>query len=167
VRAGGGDLEELCDRLLAGVPGGQDDVALLALQSVPLAAGLKLTMPADPRALSTLRGALRRWLADCEASEDETFEIILACNEAFANSVEHAYGPGDSSVQVAAALADGAVSIIVRDFGSWREPSGEDPGRGLSLIEAVMDSVTVQTSPDEGTAVHMTRRLGRSGDGAT
>jgi anti-sigma regulatory factor (Ser/Thr protein kinase) len=166
VRAGGGDLEELCDRLLAGVPGGQDDVALLALQSVPLAAGLNLTMPADPRALSTLRGALRRWLADSEASEDETFEIILACNEAFANSVEHAYGPGDSSVQIDAALAEGAVSIIVRDFGSWREPSGEDPGRGLSLIEAVMDSVTVQTNPDEGTEVHMTRKLGRAGDGA-
>ena len=167
VRAGTGDLEALCDSLLAGVPGGQDDVALLALQPVPLAAALTLTMPADPRALRSLRGALRRWLAECEASEDESFEIILACNEAFANSVEHAYGPGDSSVEVDAALDEGAVSIIVRDFGNWRDPAGGDPGRGLELMEAVMDSVRVQTTPEVGTEVHMTRKLGRSGDGST
>jgi anti-sigma regulatory factor (Ser/Thr protein kinase) len=162
------DLEELCDRLLKKAPpGGEDDVALLALQSLPLVpAHLSLTMPAEPRSLGSFRSVLRRWLRECEANEDESYEIILASNEAFANSVEHAYGPGDSSVKVDAALSDGEISITVRDFGSWRDPRGDNRGRGLTLMEAIMDSVAVTTNPDEGTEVHMTRTLGRSRDGA-
>jgi len=164
----GEDLEALCDRLLATVPGGEDDVALLALQSVPLApARLELTMPAEPLELSSLRRGLRRWLAQCEASDEESYEIILACNEAFANAVEHAYGPGDASVEVDVVLSGREVAITVRDFGTWRESRVDnDRGRGLSLMKAMMDSVDVVTSPAEGTKVHMTRRLGRSSDRA-
>jgi PAS domain S-box-containing protein len=161
------DLEALCDRLLATVPGGEDDVALLALRSVPLAPGrLQLEVSAEPGELSTLRRALRRWLAQCEATEDESYDIVLACNEACANAIEHAYGPGDASVEIDAALARGEVAITVRDFGRWRESQKENRGRGLGLIEAVMDSVDVVTVPDEGTEVRMTRKLARSADGA-
>jgi serine phosphatase RsbU (regulator of sigma subunit)/anti-sigma regulatory factor (Ser/Thr protein kinase) len=161
------DVEALCDRLLATVPGGEDDVALLALRSVALApTRLELTLPAEPLELGALRRGLRRWLAQCEASEEESYDIILACNEAAANAIEHAYGPGDASVEVDVALSGSEVAITVRDFGSWRESRANNRGRGLELIEAMMDSVSVVTRPDEGTEVHMTRKLGRSRDGA-
>jgi PAS domain S-box-containing protein len=164
--AGDGDLEGLCDHLIATVPPGvEDDVALLALESLPIAAGhLSLTMPAEPRSLSSFRSVLRRWLRECEASDEESYDIILACNEAFANSVEHAYGPGDSSVKVDAAFSDGEISVTIRDFGSWRDPRGDNRGRGLDLIDAIMDSVDVITNPNEGTEVRMTRMLRRSID---
>jgi PAS domain S-box-containing protein len=162
------DLEDLCDRLLDTLsPTGEDDVALLALAPIQLAPGrLKLTMPAEPLALGSLRRALRRWLRQCEASDEESYEIILACNEAFANAIEHAYGPGDGSVEMDAAFSEHEVSITVRDFGRWREPRGHNRGRGLTLIEAVMDSVNVVKSPQEGTEVRMVRKLERSRDGA-
>jgi PAS domain S-box-containing protein len=155
------DLGALCDHLLTTVKsGGEDDVALLALQPVPLLPdGVKFTMPAEPRVMSSFRAALGRWLRQCEATEDESYEIILACNEAFANSVEHAYGPGDASVEIEAALSGDEVSVIVRDFGRWRDPRGNHRGRGLHLIEAVMDGVSVITTPDQGTEVRMTRKL--------
>jgi anti-sigma regulatory factor (Ser/Thr protein kinase) len=122
-------------------------------------------MPAEPLALGTVRRALQRWLRECEASEEETYDITLACNEAFSNAIEHAYGPGDGSVEMHAALTDREVSITVRDFGRWREPRGDNRGRGLALIEAVMDSVDVVRRPHEGTEVMMVRKLTASRDG--
>jgi anti-sigma regulatory factor (Ser/Thr protein kinase) len=166
VSEGHVDLEALCDRLLATVGGGEDDIALLALEPLEAVPGsLQLTLPADPLTLAFLRGELRRWLTACEATDDERSDIVLACNEAFANAIEHAYGPGDGSVEMEAALSDHEISITVRDFGRWREPRGHNRGRGLPLIEAVMDSLTVVKGDREGTEVRMVRRLGGSRDG--
>src|SRR5262249_40314721 len=69
-------LEALGDDLLAAVaPSGEDDVALLAIEPVQFASEeLSLTIPADPAALRSLRNALRRWLAQCRASDPETGE---------------------------------------------------------------------------------------------
>jgi PAS domain S-box-containing protein len=160
------DLEGLCDRLLAAAAGGEDDIALLALAPVPvLPDSLQLVSPADPTTLAPMRRVLRRWLAACQATDTETHDIVLACNEAFANAIEHAYGPGDGSVELDAALADHEVSITVRDSGRWREPRGENRGRGLRLIEAVMDSLTVVKSKGEGTEVTMVRKLSGSENG--
>lgn len=157
-------LESLCDYLLSAVaPSGEDDVALLAVEPVPLdSQELKLALPAEPTALRSLRNALRRWLAQCQASDRETDEIVLACNEAVANSIEHAYGPADGSVEVIAEFRGGQVCIAVRDGGRWREPRGDFRGRGLNLMNALMDSVSLETRG--GTEVRMLRRLERAPD---
>jgi PAS domain S-box-containing protein len=167
VGGGHGGLEGLCDRLLGTLdPSGEDDVTLIALSPTQLTPGhLELTMPAEPVALASLRRSLRGWLKQCETSDQEGYDIVLATNEAASNAIEHAYGPGDGTVQLLAALSGGQVTITVRDFGRWREPRVGIPGRGLELIEAVMDSVDVVTSPDEGTEVRMVRELERGRDG--
>ena len=142
------DLEALCERLLETVSGAEDDVALLALRSVPVAAErMELTLPAEPLELSSLRRALQRWLAECEASEADSYDIVLACNEACANAIEHAYGPGDASVDIDAAFSGDEVAITVRDYGRWREPRGNNRGRGLGLMETLMDSVQHRHRP--------------------
>jgi anti-sigma regulatory factor (Ser/Thr protein kinase) len=46
----------------------------------------------------------------------------------------------------------------VRDTGSWRDKRGEHRGRGLSIIEQLMDHVDV-TAEESGTVVTMRRRL--------
>ena len=127
---------------------------------------MELTLPAEPLELSSLRRALQRWLAECEASEADSYDIVLACNEACANAIEHAYGPGDASVHIDAAFSGDEVAITVRDYGRWREPRGNNRGRGLGLMETLMDSVNIVTDPDTGTEVSMTRRLKISDDGA-
>jgi anti-sigma regulatory factor (Ser/Thr protein kinase) len=160
------NLEQLCDRLLEIVTGAEDDVALLAIRSTPVAAErLELTLPAEPTELGSLRRALRRWLDQCDAGAEESYDIILACNEASANAIEHAYGPGDASVRIDAALSGDEVAIKVRDFGRWREARADGDGRGLHLIETLMDSVDIVSSPHAGTEVSMTRRIRKSPNG--
>jgi anti-sigma regulatory factor (Ser/Thr protein kinase) len=154
-------IEELCDHVMAALdPVGDDDVALLVLRPAQLAPGpLQMRMPAEPIALRSVRRSLGRWLDQCEASKTENYEIVLACNEAFANSIEHAYGPGDGWIEMTAALLDDEVSITVLDFGRWREPRGANRGRGLTLIESVMDSVAIAKDPETGTRIQMMRKL--------
>jgi anti-sigma regulatory factor (Ser/Thr protein kinase) len=53
---------------------------------------------------------------------------------------------------------DGELTATVRDSGSWREKRGEDRGRGLRIIEDLMDDVAVERD-DAGTLVRMRRRL--------
>ncbi len=48
------------------------------------------------------------------------------------------------------------------DRGAWRQPREGDHGRGLSLMETLMDTVDVGPS-DEGTTVRMTRKLESNG----
>ena len=48
---------------------------------------------------------LRRWLYAHGATEDETFDITVASQEACANAVEHAYGPGRRTFQIEADYA--------------------------------------------------------------
>jgi PAS domain S-box-containing protein len=160
--AGSLDADALCDRVLAAtVPSGatSDDVALLVLCHVPLGTRLELELTNDPSALGSLRGLLRRWLAQSAASPSDVYAIVMACSEACTNAIEHAGAAADATIGFVAVLHDGEVDVTVHDHGRWREhrpPS--DQGRGLDLIEALMDDVQVQTGP-AGTTVRLRRRI--------
>ena len=158
-----GELGDVCDQLLEGILGGKrpaDDVAILAIRLEGSEPGrLSLRLPADPAALSQLRRRLGRFLDTAGAAEAERFEIILTVCEAAANAIEHAYGPGDAEFELDARHDGSRVQITVRDFGAWRESRGEDRGRGLEIIEAMMDDVEVTRTP-RGTTVTMGQKLG-------
>jgi serine phosphatase RsbU (regulator of sigma subunit)/anti-sigma regulatory factor (Ser/Thr protein kinase) len=162
VEAGPSDPEALCDAILSQMLGQkepQDDVALLVLSVASLPAqGFTLDLPAEPEALSSVRQALDRWLSEAGTSRKDVHAIKVACGEACANAIEHAYRPGDAAFRIEASRGDREVLITVRDFGGWREPRGTDRGRGLPMMEALMDSVHVDPS-SEGTTVQLRRRL--------
>jgi serine phosphatase RsbU (regulator of sigma subunit)/anti-sigma regulatory factor (Ser/Thr protein kinase) len=156
------DPEALCDRLLAAAaPTGatSDDIALLALSHVPLGARLALDMPSEPSALRSLRALLRRWLAQADAADVDVHAIVMACSEACTNAIEHAGAGPEETISFEAVLQDGEVEVTVRDRGQWRDqrpPS--DQGRGLELIDALMDDVQLERTP-EGTVIRLRRRL--------
>ena len=80
-----------------------DDVALLALSPAPVAYDrLALTPSAEPESLAPIRYALGRWLRGSDLNEEEIYEVMVACGEACANAIEHAYSPGDASFDVEA-----------------------------------------------------------------
>jgi anti-sigma regulatory factor (Ser/Thr protein kinase) len=93
--------------------------------------------------------------------EDEIYEIAVACNEACTNAIEHPLRSPDSAFfEVEGTCAGGVVTLVIRDFGRWREPRGDgDRGRGLKFIRALMDSVDVRAT-EEGTEIRMRRTLG-------
>ena len=94
-----------------------------------------------------MRHLLRRWLRGHGADEDETYDITVACQEACANAVEHAYAPGPAGFDLEAEHAEGEIRLTVRDRGQWRDARGTHRGRGLPIMEALMDTVDIQHSP--------------------
>jgi serine phosphatase RsbU (regulator of sigma subunit)/anti-sigma regulatory factor (Ser/Thr protein kinase) len=153
------DLDGLCGALLETlVPAdASDDVAILAARLLAARDRFDLRVPADPSRLRAIRHSVARWLTASGVDERVVRDVVLACSEACANAVEHAYGPSGGTVGIEGSLRDGAIAIHVRDEGSWRAPRQVHRGRGLSLIEATMDQVDVVRG-DGGTEVRMRRR---------
>jgi anti-sigma regulatory factor (Ser/Thr protein kinase)/FixJ family two-component response regulator/putative methionine-R-sulfoxide reductase with GAF domain len=151
---------ELCERLLHELlpeGPGVDDVAVLALTTAPASTDrLALTLPAEPEALITARRALRNWLAEVGVDPEALYDITLATGEACTNAIEHAYAPGEASFDIEATRGDDDVFVLVRDYGAWREPRGQNRGRGLKLMETLMDEVVVRRE-QTGTTVELRR----------
>lgn len=162
----GGDLGDVCDQVLGGLLGGKrpsDDVALLAMRPEPPSAGsLELRLPADPTALAQLRQRMGRFLEAIGADQEERFEITLAVSEAAMNAIEHAYGPSEAEFELHATIRAGVFHAAVGDSGRWRDRREDDRGRGLAIIDALMDDVEV-SAEQTGTTVSMRRSLRGSG----
>ncbi|MDZ4825497.1 MAG: ATP-binding protein, partial [Actinomycetota bacterium] len=160
-------VEEMCDELLRvlvpELPG--DDIALVAIRLVSAdARAFTYRVPAAADELVVMRRRLRDWLVRRHFPTRVSDDVVLAVGEACTNAVEHAYASdGPNSVVVEAHRVDDDIVLTVRDYGSWRRLA-PDPrrNRGLRLMAAVMDDVSVSAAPDGGTRVRMRRHLGVS-----
>jgi serine phosphatase RsbU (regulator of sigma subunit)/anti-sigma regulatory factor (Ser/Thr protein kinase) len=163
IAAGADDLETLCTRITEQmVPEEQpDDIAIAAARVPPVPDELVARWPAEKDSLAQVRQVLRRWLYARGASEEEAFDITVASQEACANAVEHAYGPGRRTFEIEATFDAGTVRVTVRDEGRWRPPRGTNRGRGLPLMRALMERVDVQHG-EQGTVVVLEREIGRA-----
>ena len=157
------DPESLCAALTDALVDAhtRDDVAVIvAGVAAHRSERFELRLPAVAGSLSALRRALRQWLTDGGADDDDVIETLIAVGEAAGNAVEHAYGPADAAFDVTGVLVDGAVALVVRDYGSWRAPRGTHRGRGTLLMRELMDDFAVETTT-AGTTVRLRRVLGR------
>ncbi|HVL85467.1 MAG TPA: ATP-binding protein [Pseudonocardia sp.] len=125
-----------------------------------LPAPLRLQIPVDPVAVSVVRDRLRAWLAAQAWPTGQSQDIVLAVNEAVSNAVEHAYLDHPSGVvelHAAATVTRGGqrrVTVVVDD-GRWRPPPADDENRrrGIPLMHACMDTVTITAATPGGTRV--------------
>jgi serine phosphatase RsbU (regulator of sigma subunit)/integral membrane sensor domain MASE1/anti-sigma regulatory factor (Ser/Thr protein kinase) len=163
-------LDATSDHLLASLlgDGATDDVAMLMIRRIPLAGrGFQFLLPAEPKRLADLRRSLRRWLRSHDVDTGTGEEVVLACGEAVANAIQHAYGSREGSVHVDANIAGEVLTLTVRDFGTWRSPRAvprDDSGKGTELMRVLMTSIDVLSDTD-GTEVTMTRDLRRPSHG--
>jgi anti-sigma regulatory factor (Ser/Thr protein kinase) len=137
--------------------GPDDDIAFIAARVPPLDDQLSTRWDARPGSLAPIRHLLRRWLLERGATEDEAFDVIVATQEACANAIEHAYGPGVAEFALDASYEDGQVTLTVADRGAWRAARGHN--RGLPLMRELMDTVDV-TQGEQGTTVTLVRAIG-------
>ena len=129
---------------------------------------MRLEIALRPKRASAarMRQALRAYLAQQRVGATVTSQVVLAADEAFVNALAHA--GGDGAIRVVVWVSDGEVSVEVRDRGKGFSPDPTHPktvpdvrrlhGRGMFLIESMMDSVGVESGPG-GTTVRMVRRL--------
>lgn len=149
--------------------GYDDDAAVLVYRHPP--APLTVQVPADaPSSLALLRARLRQWLPAAGIGVPEGQDIMIAAGEATANAVEHATAgrPADAArvlITLTARAARTAVGVTVADNGSWRSPPAdrEQPtpgtrGHGIIFTHALMDDVTIDTTP-HGITVTLTKEL--------
>ncbi|HEX6389651.1 MAG TPA: SpoIIE family protein phosphatase, partial [Solirubrobacteraceae bacterium] len=140
---------------------GDDDVTAVFVRA-DQALGLhpRFVLTPDPEALAALRGALRRWLGEIDAGDDEAREITVAANEAWQNAIEHGNAFAAVPITVELEVDDGEVTVTVRDLGhdAPRDPD-PDRGRGLLLMRELMDDAAVDVDGPHGGTVVLRRRL--------
>ena len=136
----------------------EDDVALLAIETMRLQDTLEMTLSARPDVLGGLRNTIGRWLQAAGANENELFDITLSASEAAANAIEHAYGAREAAFTIRCEHDGQQVTVTVRDSGRWRTARPQGGGRGLEIMHALVDSVKIN-SDEQGTIVTMTKTL--------
>jgi anti-sigma regulatory factor (Ser/Thr protein kinase)/putative methionine-R-sulfoxide reductase with GAF domain len=136
-----------------------DDIAVLAVQSVGLGERLEVEFPAKAEQLAAVRHLLRRWVAANGGSDDDCAAFAIAVTEGCANTIQHAYGPGDADVGVRAMLEGDVAIVTIRDRGRWRDPRGGAGGRGIAVMREFVDELSLERG-EEGTTLELRRRLG-------
>ena len=133
-----------------------------------------LFLPRDAASVSVSRQVLDGCLETLGVTEDTRTDIALALGEACANVVQHA-GPG-MDYEVLATARDGKCVIEVVSSGdrggppapaaaSLGPPSAEpvpvtaEHGRGLKIIDAVVDNLELTGDGHDGTTVHFEKKL--------
>jgi len=156
-----GTVDSFCQHLfddLLPEEGTDDDSALIAIETEELPTPMVVTLPAERDSAPLLRRLLSRWLADRGASEWDLDAVLLAAAEACSNAIEHAYPPDQRSFDVEVAGDEDEISVTVRDYGSWRPPRGTNRGRGIKMMEALVDEVEIDRD-DNGTTVKIHHQL--------
>ena len=162
VRSAADDPELMCQEVMAKLTKAKeaaDDVAVLVLKAVAFEEKLRVEVPADAGQLAPIRHLIRRWIASHGGTDDDCAAFAIAVTEACANAVEHAYGPEDATIEIDATLEGDVATVSVGDRGAWREPRGENRGRGIPVMREFMDDVRSDRG-DEGTTVSLRRQIG-------
>jgi anti-sigma regulatory factor (Ser/Thr protein kinase) len=132
--------------------------------------GLAATLQAAARTRDEFADWLRQFF---ELDPTRLSDLVLAINEALANSAEFAYGATDG-VGTMDLLAwhdpgESSITVLVADHGEWRmadtAPATRSRGRGIPLMRALSDRTAIETST-HGTQVKLAwenvgRRSGR------
>lgn len=136
-----------------------DDVALLVLRREEAPErSFEMMVAARARMLRHIRRSVHRWLADNGVTAPASDDIVSAVDEACINVVEHAYGPSGGRILVAARREGHTVEVRITDDGRWRPYRTRNRGRGVAIMEELMDEVDVDRSP-KGTVVTMRRGI--------
>jgi PAS domain S-box-containing protein len=139
--------------------GYDDDIAIVVYRRPYAPLTIEQVVTADQ--LSDIRHQVAAWMRLAAVPDQQVADIVLAVNEACANSVEHGYrGRKPGKVRVEGENDGALLHLRVTDSGSWKTASA-DPGvrgRGLLLIRAVTDWLEMECT-SSGTTVDMSFRL--------
>jgi serine/threonine-protein kinase RsbW len=133
-----------------------------------------LYLPRDTASVPVSRQVLDSCLRTLGVTPDTRADIALALGEACANVIQHA-GPGEEyEVQVSAKNCRCAIEVVNTSSGNSRSgreradtiavpadpvPHSAEHGRGLKIIDAVVDNLQLTGNERQGTIVHFEKTL--------
>ncbi len=126
---------------------------------------LMLCLPRDESTLPVVRHIAGFSLRELGVEEEAISDVELALTEASANVVKHS--GVDDKYEVHLALQDKVCEIRVIDTGHGFDATApfdgaaatDESGRGIQLMRALVDRVKLESKPEEGTVVHLEKRL--------
>jgi anti-sigma regulatory factor (Ser/Thr protein kinase) len=129
----------------------------------------ELTLPARAENVAVVRHAFGGLGDALDVPDHALADMKLAVTEACTNVVVHAYPDREGPMSVAAALQDGAVTVVVTDEGRGVLPRPDSPGLGLGLplIATLASSLELVTNDRDQTEVRMTFDLAHAASGDT
>ncbi|MCI7791446.1 MAG: anti-sigma F factor [Lachnospiraceae bacterium] len=129
---------------------------------------MKLEFDAISENEGLARVVIAAFLTRLDPTLEQLQDVKTAVSEAVTNAVIHGYEEKGGKIQMTATLENGQLSLSISDKGVGIEnvqeamqplfttrPEGERSGMGFSFMEAFMDRVEVESSPGNGTIVHM------------
>ena len=127
---------------------------------------LALTLPRDEQTVPVARHIVRNAMEQVGVEETCIYDVELALSEACTNVLLHS-GPGDQFVvRLDLEHRHGLIRVIDigRSFDSARlraeDPTPEaEQGRGLQLMQALVDRVDLTSRPEAGTIVTLEKVL--------
>jgi serine/threonine-protein kinase RsbW len=123
----------------------------------------RIGVAATPQTAAHTRDEFAGWVRQSfDLDPTRVSDLVLAINEALANSAEFAYlksrSPGTIDLQAWYDPSNSSITVVVADHGEWRiQESPTDTrtrGRGIPLMRALSDRAAIETSTD-GTEVKL------------
>lgn len=119
------------------------------------------------------RSAVAAFIMNCDPTIDTLTDIKTAVSEAVTNCVVHGYPNNhDGQIIMQCEIIDEVLHIKIRDYGVGirnleevlqpfytSKPLEERSGMGFTIMRTFMDSFDVESEPDMGTTVTMTKNL--------
>ncbi len=121
---------------------------------MPIRREIDVAFPARPDSCPKLRREMRAFLEGLRIDGGRVDDVVLAVGEAAGNAVEHAYRGADGSVRLLAYVSDTALIVEVRDSGRWQLGGDPQRGRGLGIMRALVDRVSIESTRG-GTSVRL------------
>lgn len=127
---------------------------------------ISLQLPRDVLSVPVARHITRYALKEVGVTEEVGMDIELALSEACTNVLNHA-GAGDA-YEVIISIHGTRCALRIADTGHGfdhvtvrRQQAGQDAerGRGMALMQSVMDQVDWESEPEQGTLVTLTKEL--------
>lgn len=131
-----------------------------------------LCLPHEAETVSLIRGVIAGALETLGITDDCVHDITLALSEACTNVVHHADATDEYEVRLQ--VDDHRCEISVANTGAGFDAASlrgvladdsSERGRGVSIMEAVMDRVDFVSEPESGSIVHLVKLLELLPDG--
>lgn len=133
---------------------------------------LKMEVEALSKNEEFARVAVAVFMARLNPTIEEVDDVKTAVSEAVTNAVIHGYQGNGGIIYIEVGVDHQNIIITIKDTGIGipdiklamepmytTDPDGARSGMGFSFMEAFMDEVEVISTPDEGTAVTMKKKI--------
>ena len=138
---------------------------------------MKLKIPGKSVNEGFARSAVAAFAAQLEPTVAEIADIKTAVSEAVTNCIVHAYRDTIGTIYIETRVLENRVFMIkIKDRGCGiadvkqameplftTAPGEERAGLGFSVMESLMDKVTVRSTLGKGTVVTLTKKIGEKG----